>query len=194
MANTAFFLLIYLLIDDALSFPNLAPFSPVQYQAGQPVDISGTYAYQTPGPTDKRGPCPGLNALANHGYINRNGISNAQQVYDVSLLIGLGSEIAATLAALAVVAGNGLVFSIGEGSPVTGPGLNQHGFLEGDTSYKSCDCSLCPTQTGCDNFDFNDPVWSTTYEAAQSNGNLFGVPTFITAAKNRYDECVTNKY
>ncbi|TKA83858.1 hypothetical protein B0A55_00163 [Friedmanniomyces simplex] len=30
-------------------------------------------SYQAPGPTDSRGPCPGLNTLANHGLINRNG-------------------------------------------------------------------------------------------------------------------------
>lgn len=29
--------------------------------------------YQAPGPNDSRGPCPGLNTLANHGLINRNG-------------------------------------------------------------------------------------------------------------------------
>ncbi|KAI8473930.1 MAG: hypothetical protein J3K34DRAFT_161581 [Monoraphidium minutum] len=29
--------------------------------------------YRAPGPGDSRGPCPAVNALANHGYINRNG-------------------------------------------------------------------------------------------------------------------------
>ncbi|KAF7296255.1 HEME-HALOPEROXIDASE domain-containing protein [Mycena chlorophos] len=29
--------------------------------------------YQAPGPNDERSPCPGLNALANHGYLPRNG-------------------------------------------------------------------------------------------------------------------------
>lgn len=27
------------------------------------------YPFVAPGPGDKRGPCPGLNALANHGYM-----------------------------------------------------------------------------------------------------------------------------
>lgn len=31
------------------------------------------YTYQAPGPNDSRGPCPGLNLLANHGYLPRNG-------------------------------------------------------------------------------------------------------------------------
>lgn len=32
-----------------------------------------SYEYQRPLATDERGPCPGLNTLANHGYINRSG-------------------------------------------------------------------------------------------------------------------------
>lgn len=27
---------------------------------------------------DQRGPCPGLNALANHGYIGRNGVTSVR--------------------------------------------------------------------------------------------------------------------
>lgn len=33
--------------------------------ASQYVDTTGSHAFQAPGPTDQRGPCPGLNALAN---------------------------------------------------------------------------------------------------------------------------------
>jgi hypothetical protein len=29
--------------------------------------------WQAPGPGDIRGPCPGLNTLANHGFLPRNG-------------------------------------------------------------------------------------------------------------------------
>lgn len=31
------------------------------------------HAYKAPGPNDVRSPCPGLNSLANHGFIHRNG-------------------------------------------------------------------------------------------------------------------------
>ena len=31
------------------------------------------HQYIAPGATDQRGVCPGLNTLANHGYISRNG-------------------------------------------------------------------------------------------------------------------------
>ena len=32
-----------------------------------------------PGAGDKRGPCPGLNAAANHGFLPRNGITSVSQ-------------------------------------------------------------------------------------------------------------------
>ena len=42
----------------------------------KPIDISGKHAFQAPKSTDQRGPCPGLNALANHGYISRTGVTS----------------------------------------------------------------------------------------------------------------------
>lgn len=37
------------------------------------------YVFKEPGPGDARGPCPGLNLLANYGYLPRNGISEYHQ-------------------------------------------------------------------------------------------------------------------
>jgi len=31
------------------------------------IDVTGQHAFQPPKSTDQRGPCPGLNAMANHG-------------------------------------------------------------------------------------------------------------------------------
>lgn len=39
----------------------------------QLVSVTGEYAYASPGAGDIRGPCPGLNAASNHGYLPRNG-------------------------------------------------------------------------------------------------------------------------
>lgn len=39
----------------------------------QLVSVTGEYVYQSPAVSDIRGPCPGLNAAANHGYLPRNG-------------------------------------------------------------------------------------------------------------------------
>jgi hypothetical protein len=46
----------------------------------KPIDISGQHAFKAPRDSDRRGPCPGLNALANHGYISRNGITSFAEV------------------------------------------------------------------------------------------------------------------
>ena len=47
--------------------------------AAKPVDVSNAHAFIAPGASDLRGPCPALNALANHGYIARNGYTNFQE-------------------------------------------------------------------------------------------------------------------
>ena len=47
--------------------------------ASQYVDTTGQYAFKAPSSTDQRGPCPGLNAMANHGYLPHNGIATIDQ-------------------------------------------------------------------------------------------------------------------
>lgn len=55
--------------------------APTFNAAAQYVDItSGSgHDFHPPGTTDRRGPCPGLNAAANHGFIPRNGILTTAQ-------------------------------------------------------------------------------------------------------------------
>lgn len=53
----------------------------------QYVDVSpgSGHEFQSPGSTDLRGQCPGLNAAANHGFLPRNGIASIEQT-----ITGLG--------------------------------------------------------------------------------------------------------
>jgi hypothetical protein len=44
------------------------------FNENQIVDVTGVHKWVAPGPNDIRGPCPGLNALANHGYFPHNGV------------------------------------------------------------------------------------------------------------------------
>lgn len=46
-------------------------FDPV----AQKTSTTGKHAFIAPGPNDIRGPCPGLNAAANHNYLPRDGIA-----------------------------------------------------------------------------------------------------------------------
>ncbi|KAI5359743.1 putative chloroperoxidase [Septoria linicola] len=59
--------------------PNHATFN--QFNAAQQlVSVSGDHEFRMPGPNDIRGPCAGLNAAANHGYIPRDGIATAETI------------------------------------------------------------------------------------------------------------------
>ena len=42
------------------------------------------YEFQPPGPNDSRGPCPGLNLLANYGYLPRDGHVNLGDVIEAT--------------------------------------------------------------------------------------------------------------
>jgi hypothetical protein len=46
----------------------------------KPIGITGKHAFKPPSETDQRGPCPGLNALANHAYISRTGVTTFAEV------------------------------------------------------------------------------------------------------------------
>ena len=52
--------------------PGGLPFTT--FNEDQLVDVTGQYEWVAPGPDDLRGPCPGLNALANHGYFPHSGV------------------------------------------------------------------------------------------------------------------------
>ena len=67
-----------LIFDEQEQFVNVAPGSSHQYVA--------------PGPGDIRGPCPGLNAAANHGFLPHNGIPNIIQSKQDLLLSGSPAE------------------------------------------------------------------------------------------------------
>jgi hypothetical protein len=62
----------------------------------QLVSTSGEHAYINPGAGDIRGPCAGLNAAANHGYLPRTGIATAEAV-NTGLWQAFGLDKTATL-------------------------------------------------------------------------------------------------
>lgn len=72
--------------------PGGLPFTT--FDENQLVDVTGDHKWVAPGPKDIRGPCPGLNALANHGYFPHSGVvpltvgaTATNQVYGKSLAI-----------------------------------------------------------------------------------------------------------
>ena len=55
---------------------------PIFNAEAQYIDIGpgSGHEYVAPGPNDNRGPCPGLNAFANHGFLPHDGWATIQQV------------------------------------------------------------------------------------------------------------------
>lgn len=122
--------------------------------ANKAIDVTGKHAFKAPTETDQRGPCPGLNAMANHGYINRNGVvSLIDAVVGMHRVYNMGVDLALILALLGVVwTGNPLSldpsFSIGGNSTAVWNALDNvqgilgtpegikhsHNFLEADAS------------------------------------------------------------
>lgn len=130
----------------------------------QKVSVSGDNAYRAPSGTDFRGPCPGLNAMANHGmivvyhsiktlltdfpgYIPRNGYTTVTQaVAGMQNAYGISPDFGTLLSVLgSAMGGDGLSFSIGGPPPknlLTAIGLlgapqgmsNTHNRFESDQS------------------------------------------------------------
>ncbi|GAA5995370.1 uncharacterized protein JCM10292_005129 [Rhodotorula paludigena] len=107
------------------------------------------HPFREPGPTDQRGPCPGLNALANHGYISRTGIVTADEVIKgTSEGFNMAADLSGVLVLIATAFGGNIAtgtFSIGGeddrtysksgiGSKALGRqyGLDAHSRCEGD--------------------------------------------------------------
>ncbi|KAF7296004.1 Zn(2)-C6 fungal-type domain-containing protein [Mycena kentingensis (nom. inval.)] len=116
------------------------------------------HPFQAPGPKDQRGPCPGMNTLANHGYIPRNGIATFEDIVN-GMLEAFNTQIdfgAFLVAANMLMRGNPFTnkLSIGGLSPLVKPlpknlgspqgpgGLALHGGFEGDASMTRADVAI----------------------------------------------------
>ncbi|KAK5170829.1 hypothetical protein LTR04_003088 [Oleoguttula sp. CCFEE 6159] len=114
--------------------------------ATQYVSNQGAHKFVPPGPGDQRGPCPGLNAMANHNYLPHNGVATIQQFVDgTNFVFGMGIDLAAFLAVYgAVMDGDLTSWSIGGPTPglLSSVGLlgtpqgisGSHNKYEGDAS------------------------------------------------------------
>jgi len=111
--------------------------------ASQYIDVSegSGHEWQAPGPGDLRGPCPGLNALANHGFLPRNGYPTVLQYIDtLTTVVGMGVDLAGFLAVLGALIDSGDLtsWSLG-GTP--GPQFsiaaqNGHGLIGSHNKYE----------------------------------------------------------
>ncbi|KAJ7838305.1 Chloroperoxidase [Mycena leptocephala] len=153
---------------------------PRQTDTGTKRIPDADHPFIAPGPNDMRGPCPGMNTLANHGYISRNGITSFEEIiiaageaFNIDRDMGVG------MAALNLLArGNAFVnkISIGGISPLVPPlpgqidgpetrGIAAHGRGEGDASMTRSDVHIG------DSRNFNQTLWDEDLEQLAKFGD-----------------------
>ena len=96
--------------------------------AQQYVSNQGAHAFVPPSGNDQRGPCPGLNAMANHGYLPHNGVGSINDfISGTQNAFGMGADLATFLAIYgAIFDGDLTSYSIGGPYPTL---LNLGGLL-----------------------------------------------------------------
>ncbi|CAF9925020.1 MAG: hypothetical protein HETSPECPRED_005723 [Heterodermia speciosa] len=133
--------------------------------------------WQAPLSTDIRSPCPGVNALANHGFLPRNGLNISLDQFITGVTEGLNFETNFTIFAVAVY------------QPFTTTGYNNtlnlndldHHAIPGehDGSLSRNDLFFG------DNHSFNPSIWSTVFSHFH-NTTTISIPTAARARKARF--------
>lgn len=133
-----------------------------------------TYAYQAPGTSDSRSPCPGLNALANHGILPRDGknIDIATLItaaYTGFSLAEAATQVVGSKAFEASTTGDSTTFNLAD--------LAQHDpqVIEHDGSMTREDANSGDQNT------FSDAAWQRTLTNWGDNETI----TFAVAAAER---------
>ncbi|KAH7329914.1 Chloroperoxidase [Rhexocercosporidium sp. MPI-PUGE-AT-0058] len=122
--------------------------------AKQYVSTHGQYEFVAPkAPNtyngDQRGPCPGLNAMANHGYIPHNGVATIQQFIDGTYAVfGMGRDLGGFLGLYgALIDGNLARWSIGGPTPAVPNALGLLGTPTGISgSHNKYEADASPTR------------------------------------------------
>ncbi|KZT51088.1 Cloroperoxidase [Calocera cornea HHB12733] len=207
--------------DVRLSRRAAAPYSPLYPYTGAQIDgLSGlavggiqvpapgdtAHEYQDPPEGAYRGPCPGLNALANHGFLSRDGVTTFDEVVaGVQNAYNMGWDLAVFLATVGVSLDGDLVttkMSIGgdatNETSITGGllgaegGLNTHGTFESDTSLTRSDYYL--PGANYDSHTFNGTLFgmmtATVSSTSSASAPLYDFAGLSLYRSQRYDQSV----
>lgn len=176
---------------------------PTFDEKDQLVSVSGENVWKAPGTGDIRGPCPGLNAAANHGYLPRDGIASIEEtVSGLGAAYNLGPVISAVLAAYAIATTGNLVqgvWSIGGPLPTdlltgdllgTGQGLSySHNIYEGDSSIGRGDAYI----NNGDAHSLNITRFEQVYNIAVDDGSdRYTIDKFRAKFEEAQDESIAN--
>merc|ERR1711939_1246048 len=172
-------------VTDEFPYNNAKNGVPGNGKGGYQVPAPGDTAHQFEAPnydTDIRGPCPGLNAAANHHFLAHDGITTFNELVDAQQNVyNVGYDLATLLALLGLTLTDGDIvtkkLSIGCDATsrtsfaplLTGsePGLDGHNKFEADTSLTRNDFFT----GGGDNYNFNGTLFGMMNDACDGNFN-----------------------
>ncbi|CAA9960462.1 Peroxidase-2 domain containing protein [Pyrenophora teres f. maculata] len=119
---------------------------PIFNARAQYIDVSAGsgHEYVAPGPNDLRGPCPGLNAFANHNFLPHDGVATVTQYIEATQrVVGMGVLLSTFLSVLGgALDGNILSWSMGGTPPgvldgLLGGALNGNGLTGSHNKYEA---------------------------------------------------------
>nr|7ZNM_A Chain A, Artificial Unspecific Peroxygenase [Marasmius rotula]7ZNM_B Chain B, Artificial Unspecific Peroxygenase [Marasmius rotula]7ZNV_A Chain A, artificial unspecific peroxygenase [Marasmius rotula]7ZNW_A Chain A, artificial unspecific peoxygenase [Marasmius rotula]7ZNW_C Chain C, artificial unspecific peoxygenase [Marasmius rotula] len=113
------------------------------------VDFS-QHPWKAPGPNDLRSPCPGLNTLANHGFLPRNGRN-----ITIPMIVQAGFDGYNVQPDILILAAKVGLLTSPEPDTFTLDDLKLHGTIEHDASLSREDFALG------DNLHFNEAIFNT---------------------------------
>lgn len=162
------------------------------------VSNKGQHAFVPPSSSDRRGPCPGLNAAANHGFISHSGIGSIGDfITGCQAAFGMGADLATFLAVYgAVFDGDLTSYSIGGPSPslpLVGGLLGQPQGLSG--SHNKYEADNSPVYG--DLYQYGDNTlqlsqFKQLYELGQANGDRIDLDVLTEFRAQRYKQSVAN--
>ncbi|TFY81293.1 heme-thiolate peroxidase [Hericium alpestre] len=184
--------------------------SPLSAQDNGDANVDGlkripdaAHPFQPPGPTDQRGPCPGLNTLANHGYLPRSGIvTQADVIAATAEGFNMGPDLAELLWIISVAYDGDLItgkLSIGGPDPRTAALGSLEPLLgyEGGLDYHSTGPEGDTTATRQDQY-FNesralDPnLYIQMQSIAAKYGGQYTIDAMKDVQKARYDHSLAH--
>ncbi|RYC57927.1 heme-thiolate peroxidase [Xylaria longipes] len=162
----------------------------------QYVSNTGDHAFVAPSSSDRRSPCPGLNAMANHGYIPHNGVATIEEFVSGTMkAFGMGFDLATFLSIYgAVFDGDLTSFSIGGPSPTLlgiGNLLGQPQGLSG--SHNKYEGDVSPIHGDLYQYGNNLPQvsqFTALYELGQENGDSVDLDVLSRFRVQRFNQSV----
>ncbi|KZP04731.1 Cloroperoxidase [Athelia psychrophila] len=191
-------------INLPLSLGNISLEIPEIATIGRKVIPDDDHPFQEPASNAQRGGCPGLNIMANYGYIDRSGVTTATELlWAQQEMLGLAPDLAAALVGLTAISAldpTSLKLSIGNADTRTNgplslvlgqiPGIFDkaiHNTYEVDGSVAYTDSQF--TSDGNTNH-FNSSKWAESVAIAKAQGNQFGQAWLGAARYQHYLGCV----